>query len=1105
MTADAAVPPDGQVDILVLGPVVLRHRGREIALPSRGARALLGNLAAEPRRELSDDVLHLRMWPQRPEGDGTKALRVAVHRLRQWLHTTVGDAVVVRRTTQGYALDVRSGEIDAERFRALLARSAKVPPAGRVDLLAEALDFWRGPALVDVPQESADATVLRQLANQRAAASREFARLTIDAGHADRALYALAPLISEDPLDEALQAAWFEALAASGQQAAALEAYELLRVRLRDELGVEPSREVSRALVKVLQHGEREQAAAPRAPDAEVPDRPAPAQLPAVAHAFTGRTRYLRELDALLGDGDGAPTTILLTAISGAGGVGKTALAVRWGHLVAHRFPDGQIYVDLHGVSPDQQAEPVTVLGRILRDIGLSDAQVPRDGEEAASLYRSVLAGRRMLIVLDNAASAQQVRPLIPGAPGCLVLVTSRAELGGLVAVDGARRIDLDVLEPAESVELLAELLGAATVEAQPDAVAGLAAACAHLPLALRIAAANLARHPAQGVAAFVRRLRGGERWQALTVPGDDRATVRLAFDQSYELLSEPARTLFRTLGLVPGTDVTVPVAATACGPSEEAVRRPLAELVDGHLITEHVPGRYVFHDLLRAYAREIGERETADPHGPWLACAGAYLAGADRARRRLHPRVLRLPGPLTGEDGAGEDGTGEGPGPSFPDDESAEEWLSAELVNLVEVARDAAAHGAPEIAWQLCDALRMHLFRRRLTAEFDQIAAAAGAAARAAGDTPGCAVAELAVATACRSRGDLPRALDHLRTALAHSEEAGWTESRVATLSNISIIQTEMSDLHLAVASLEEVRALNRELGNRAREATAFNNLGGIQYQSGRLVDAVASFRRALEIYRELGDDSYDGLTLHNLGRALRDTGLLEEASTALSAALRTAHAAGDRHIEAGVLIDMAILDWQQGRSAAARRRADRALALADDVRDTFEQVSALLCLASLDAGDGALDTALSRFEAALALATETGQRGRAAEAMIGIGQVHHLRGDRDRAARSAREAVARCHELGLRLLEGHALRLLADVNRAAGALDRAATLAGRAVSLHASADHPLGVARALQSLRDVDLDAGRTAPAALSDRRATEILTRIRAVPARFPEQTG
>lgn len=1097
MTADATAPPDDRVDILVLGPVVLRHRGRAIALPSRGARTLLGNLAAEPRRQLSDDVLHRRMWPQRPEGDGTKALRVAVHRLRHWLHTTVGDAVVVRRTTQGYALDLRSGEIDAERFRALLARSAKVPPAGRTDLLAEALDFWRGPALVDVPQESADATVLQQLANQRAAASREFARLTIDAGHADRALYALAPLVAEDPLNEALQAAWFEALAASGQQAAALEAYELLRVRLRDELGVEPSREVSRALVNVLQHGEREQAPAPRT--AEVPDRPAPAQLPAVAHAFTGRTRYLRELDALLGDGDGAPTAILVTAISGAGGVGKTALAVRWGHRVAHRFPDGQIYVDLHGVSRDQQARPVTVLGRILRDIGLSDAQVPRDGEEAASLYRSVLAGRRMLIVLDNAASAQQVRPLIPGAPGCLVLVTSRAELGGLVAVDGARRIDLDVLEPAESVELLAELLGTATVEARPEAVADLAAACAHLPLALRIAAANLARYPAQGVAAFVRRLRGGERWQALTVPGDDRATVRLAFDQSYELLSEQARTLFRTLGLVPGTDVTVPVAAIACGWSDAGVRGPLAELVDAHLLTEHVPGRYVFHDLLRAYARELGEREASDPDGPWLACSAAYLAGADRARRRLHPRVLRLPGTPT------EEGDGEGPGRSFADDESAEEWLSAELVNLVEVARDAAAHGAPEIAWQLCDALRMHLFRRRLTAEFDQIAAAAGAAARAAGDEPGCAVAELAVATACRSRGDLPRALHHLRTALAHSEEAGWTESRVATLSNISIVQTEMGDLHLAAASLEEVRALNEELGNRAREATAFNNLGGIQHQSGRLVEAVASFRRALEIYRELGDDSYDGLTLHNLGRALRDTGLLEEASTALSGALRTAHTAGDRHIEAGVLIDMAILDWQQGRSGAARRRADRALALADDVRDTFEQVSALLCLAGLDTGDGALDTALSRFEAGLALATETGQRGRAAEAMIGIGQVHHLRGDRDRAARAAREAVARCHELGLRLLEGHALRLLADVNRAAGALDRAATLAGRAVSLHASSDHPLGVARALQSLRDVDLDAGRAAAAALSDRRATEILARIGAVPESFPEQTG
>ncbi len=1092
MTARGPAHAADRVDILVLGPVVLRHRGRVIALPSRGARTLLGNLAVEPQRELSDDSLHQRRWPHRPDGDGTQALRVAVHRLRQWLHTTVGDAITVRRTTRGYALDVSSGEIDAERFRSLLVRSATVPPADRADLLAEALDFWRGPALVDVPHECTDATVLQQLANQRASASTEFARLTIDAGHADRALYALAPLVTEDPLNEALQAAWFEALAASGQQAAALEAYELLRVRLRDELGIEPSREVSRALVRILQLDQHGQAPPRRPPDAEVPDRPAPAQLPAVVHPFTGRTRYLQQLDALLGDADDTPTTILLSAIFGAGGVGKTALAVRWGHQVAHRFPDGQLYVDLHGMSRDQQARPVTVLGRILRDIGLTDGQIPRDGDEAAILYRSVLAHRRMLIVLDNAASAQQVRPLIPGAPGCLVLVTSRGELGGLVAVDGARRIDLDVLDPAESVELLTELLGA-VAEAEPAAVADLAAACAHLPLALRIAAANLARHPAQGVAAFAARLRGGDRWQALTVAGDDRATVRLVFEQSYEILSAPARTLFRTLGLAPGTDFTVPVAAVGSGASEDDTRRSLAELVDAHLLTEHAPGRYVLHDLLRAYARDVGERATADPDAPWLTCATAYLAGADRAARRLYPRVLRLPAPPTADATAG---------PGLATDESAEEWLSAELVNLVDVARDAAAHGAPAIAWQLCDALRMHLFRRRLTAEFDQIAAAADAAAVAARDASGCAVAELAVATACRSRGDLPRALHHLESALVHSEAAGWTDSRVATLSNISIIQTEMGDLHLAVASLTEVRALNLELGNQAREATTFNNLGAIQHQSGRLVDAIASFRRALEIYRELGDDSYDGLTLHNLGRALRDAGLLDEASSSLSAALHTAHAAGDRHTEAGALVDMALLDRQLGRPDAARRRAHRALALADDVRDTFEQVSALLCLASLDADAGSLDAALTGFEAALALATETGQRGRAAESLIGVGQVHHLRGDRERAARAAREAMARCDELGLKLLEGHALRLLADINRAAGSLDRAATLAGRALSLHTTSDHPLGAARALQSLRDVDLDAGRTESADAADHRANEILARIGAVPAACPE---
>ncbi|HEY0451965.1 AfsR/SARP family transcriptional regulator [Actinophytocola sp.] len=1080
MDADGETPAGTGTDVLVLGSVVVRHEGRLIAPPSRGGRILLGNLGLGQYRGLRDDTLLERMWPDRSAEDSLRALRVAVHRLRHWLQEAVGDAITVARTSQGYVLEIADGDVDADHFRRLVASSTTLPPADKAAVLAKALELWRGPALLDVPSDSVDRTELHQLSRQRTLATVDYARAMVHIGQADVALRALTPLVADEALNEGVHAAWIEALAVSGRQAAALEAYETLRLRLRNELGIEPSRELSRTLIKVL-HQDLPEATADPAPD--VADKPAPAQLPAAVSAFTGRREHLRVLDTLLVDCRSSAETMVISAIEGTGGVGKTALAVHWGHKVADQFPDGQLYVDLRGFSRDQPVAPGNALGRLLRGIGLPDGQIPADQSEAAGLYRSALANKRMLIVLDNAANAEQVRPLIPGTPGSLVLVTSRAQLGGLVAIDGARRIDLETLSPDEAVELLTTLLGKDKVAAEPAATAELAAACACLPLALRIAGANLLAHRSQRIADLVRRLRSGHPWTALTVDGDDGATVRLAFDLSYRQLSPPAGRVFRFLGMLPGADTTVDATAALAELDEERTADALAELVDAHLLTEHEDGRYTFHDLLRAYARDLAEHEEPDREAGVRRLAAWYLAAADNAVRQLYPKVLRLPVPDLPALRA----------PALDDDPAAAGWLATELANLVEVVRHAAAHGAAEVAWLLGDALRIHLFRRRLNAEFGQVVDAALAAATEAGDAGGCAAAELGLATVCRSRGDLPRALHHLRHALDHARKAEWADCQLATLSNIAVIHTEMGELDRATRYLREVQALNRTLGNTAREATAFNHLGAIQFQSGHLAESVQAHRQALAKYHELGDDSYDGLTLHNLGRSLRDLGNPAEAREILDRALRTAHATGDKHIEAGILSDLARLDRDVGRTTEARANAARALTLATDLGDQFEQIAALICLGSIDTSLGALPGAMRSYERALTLARQTSQASPQTESLIGLGAVCLRRGDHQKAVIHAREALARSHECGFRVLEGQALTLLAEIHLAAHRHERAGSLAERAVASHTATEHKLGEARALLVLHAIRTAAGDTEAAEQACRRATEILSEL------------
>ncbi|MGM1061679.1 ATP-binding protein [Saccharothrix sp. Mg75] len=422
------------------------------------------------------------------------------------------------------------------------------------------------------------------------------------------------------------------------------------------------------------------------------PDHPrVPRQLPPVVRGFTGRVEHLAALDALLDrDGGGDRGAVVISALDGTAGVGKTALAVRWAHDVQHRFPDGTLYVDLRGYAPGAPADPGEVLGWFLGALGVPPERVPSGPEERAGCYRSVLAGRRVLVVLDNAHSAGQVRPLLPGDPDCLVVVTSRARLTGLVVGEGATRVTLDLLTPGEALELVRTVLGPSWADAEPDAVVELIGACARLPLALRIAAGRVAAHPHLTLADLVAELRGDQgRWEALSVPHDERTAVRPVFDWSYRLLGAEEARVFRLLGLHPGPEIDLHAAAALAGVGLASARRSLAALGEAHVVEPIARDRYRLHDLLRAYAADRAAREES---------AGAR----DRARRNLvewyaHHAVTAAAAVapmLTEWFGVPEPDANAAPEVTFADPAETWAWARREVVNLLPVTREAARHG---------------------------------------------------------------------------------------------------------------------------------------------------------------------------------------------------------------------------------------------------------------------------------------------------------------------------------------------------------------------------------------------------------------------------
>jgi DNA-binding SARP family transcriptional activator/tetratricopeptide (TPR) repeat protein len=991
-------------------------------------RCVLAALAVDAGRSVQMGTLIGRIWGDTPPEGAHHAIYVYVSRIRGMLRAAAGAGapVSLARRSRGYVLELPPDRIDVHRFRALVAEAAG-PDQRLARTLRNALDLWHGTPLADIPGDWA-ARTREAWRQQYVETVATWAQAELRLANPAAVITPLTELVAEQPLAEKLVAILMRALLRSGNGADALDYYSVTRRRLAEQLGVDPGPELRRAHEMVLR-GEAD-LPAPREPAAArdrpqpVPvgvDQPAPAQLPWDVVGFCGRTPEIAALDAVLPAHEGQPSSTVVV-VSGMAGVGKTALAVHWAHLARHRFPDGQLYLDLRGYAQAPPVRPIEALSWLLRGLGVEPAKVPVDVVEAAAVYRTLLADRRALVVFDNARDAEQVRPLLPGGGDCLVVVTSRDRLSGLVALQGARQVALDVLTPDESLVLLEQVLGAERVAAEPEPAAELTRLCAHLPLALRIAAANMAGEADTTIRRFVERLRSDDRLANLEVPGDPHAAVRAAFDSSYRVLPPAARRLFRLVSMIPGQDFTIAAAASLTAEQPRTARSTVDLLTRAHLLGQPRAGRYAVHDLLRWYG--LGRAEQEDGETDRVAALsglyGYYLQSIDAAAQLLYPQTVRLASVATGT-AAPE---------RFGDRAAALAWLDDERANLVAAVRMATANGVTPMAWLLADAMRGYFWIRRAMADWLEVAECGRSAAVAYGDQAGEAACQTSLGVARRSIGEYPASIGHLTTALGLCRQIGWPAAESSVLGSLAIAHAEVGDVRAAVRDFAGALEINRRLGRTAGEAVSVGNLGNLRSALGQLREASVDLTEALELYRKTKNVGGEALMLTNLGGVLRNLGALDEARKRCEQGLSLHREIGDRYGEA---IAMSLLGEIHARAGDHERGIGFAIAavdLARQIGDRRVQASALNLLGATELMAGDHDSAIVHYEQAATLARSTGNRMPLAEALAGLGTAHHAAGRHMAALPSLAEALTIAGEDGYQIIEGTTLTVLAEIH---------------------------------------------------------------------------
>lgn len=936
--------------IRVLGPLtVVDEAGTEGTVPAGRQRVLLSALALRPNQIVPVDELVELIWDGHPPAGAERTVRVYVVRLRRVLAPSIATRIVTR--APGYLLDAEQGEVDAAEFERLSKAGGDALRhcdwSIASDLLSTALSLWRGAPLVDVPSDTLRGRELPRWEHMRLHALEGRVDADLYLGRQHTLVGELRAQIAEHPLREHLHGQLMQALMLCGDQVGALDVYRGVRDRLADELGIDPGSELRELHERIL--------AGHAAPAGRPPDKPAPSvphQLPpAVAH-FIGRSEELATLSASLDD----TPTVVISAIGGTAGVGKTALAVQWAHAVADRFPDGQLYVNLGGYDSAQPVTAAAALAGFLRALGVAGSEIPAEARERAALYRSLLAGRRMLVLADNAREVTQVRPLLPGTPGCAVLVTSRDALRGLVARDGARRVDLDLLPHSDAVRVLRTLIGP-RADAEPDAVARLADQCARLPLALRVAAERAVTQPGTPLASLVADLADQRRRLDLLEAGGDADTaVRAVFSWSYRHLDEETARAFRLVGRHPGLDLDVHDCAALLACPATAAARLLDALGQAHLVHSDGRGRHTQHDLLRAYARDITGHDDDSAALPRLA--DHYLRTASAAMDILFPAERHRRPEV--EAAAGDVVT---------DAPSAQTWLDAQRANLV-----AVAVAAPEHTMRLASVAYRYLDVGGHYHEATSLYGAARDVAVRAADRAGQAQAQSYLGTIDWRQGRYEQAAEQLRQALE----------------------------------------LFRAIGDRSGEARVLTNLGAIDWHQGRYEPAAAALWQAFELFRSTGDRSGEARVLGNLGLLDLQQAEYERAADRYTQAIAVFRDTDDRTGEAWALCNLAYTDAQLDHLTRAVEHLQIALTIFRETSDRSGEANALNELGEVLFTQGNVDQARAAHTEAIELAGQIGDQNQLAHAHDHLGRVHRALGDHDQASHHWQQALALFETIG-------------------------------------------------------------------------------------------
>lgn len=955
----------------LLGPLEVLVDGQAVPMRSGRQRSLLAALLVDAGRVVGVRDLVWRIWGVATPAGARETLHSYVMRLRRTLGTA---GSIVRTHPDGYLIDVPDDALDLTRFTAGVraAAAAGGDPARVAALLAAALAEWRGDALSDVPSEPLHDDVVPALHEQRLTATEARVDADLALGRHQDVIAELADLTTRHPLRERFWAQRMLALYRADRPAEALRCYERARALITTELGAEPGPELRALHQSILTD---DPALNPPGERRSAPEPLAHNDLPGDIPDFAGRES---ELDRLLATipAAGTTTAVVISAIDGMAGIGKTTLAVHAAHRLAARYPDAQLFIDLRGHHDGLPAvEPVDALDTLLRALGVPGERIPASLDERARLWRAELTGRRALVVLDNAAGAAQVRPLLPGGAGCLVLVTSRGRLPDL---DTAATISLDVLAPKAAAALFAAVVGdARTGESATESttVTDVLRRCGFLPLAIRIAGARLRSRPAWTVAHLAAKLADEQARLAELAVG--QRSVAAAFTLSYSQLEPTRQRLFRRLGLVPGTsfDAYVAAALAECAPAD--AERVLEDLVDVHLLRQSEFGRYHFHDLLGAYARTAADRidDAADRNAAIGRLLDYYLATAHRAAVALDPNghhaAITLGRPPT----HGPDVTG------YP---AALSWLDGERANLAAAAGLAHERGRHRHAWQLPYTLWRYY---RLRGDIDQwIRTHQIALVAARKDGAGEADVHRAIGHAYWAAGEFHTALDHQNSALRRYREIGDRWGEGSALNNIGNSYLHLSRYDEALACYRASIECRRAVGDRQGEGNALGNIGVIHTHLGRFDEALRHHNQAIELYRAIGDRRDEANALNNVGDVLTRIGTADEALRYQRQALALYRQAGDRWGEAVACNGIASAHRELGEYDSALERHAEALARIREIGQRQTECEILTALGRTQLAAGRPADAHDTYARALDLATDINDRYLAGNAHRGM-----------------------------------------------------------------------------------------------------------------------